>query len=76
MNLFRSEEHARAWHGFKPEAEGGLFTLAQILEAFSGPMFRARGGPDYITRYPQLRPGFLATLKQISGDDPFWRLPG
>jgi hypothetical protein len=76
MNLFRSEEHARNWHGFKPEAEGGLLTLAQIMEAFSAPMFRARGGADYITRYPGLRPGFVAGLKQITGDDPFWRVTG
>jgi len=74
MNLFRSEEHARHWHGFKPEAEGGLLSLPKIVEAFSVEMFRARGRPDYITRYAELRPAFLAVLKEVSGDDPFWRL--
>jgi hypothetical protein len=76
MNLFRSEEHARRWTGFRPEAEGGLLTLAQMMEAFSAPMFRERGAGDYISRYAQLRPGFLAGLKQITGDHPFWRLKG
>jgi hypothetical protein len=75
MNLFRSEEHARNWSGFKEEAEGGLLSLPQILEAFSAEQFRARGRPDYISRYRELRPGFLAALKQITGDHPFWRLP-
>jgi hypothetical protein len=76
MNLFRSEEHARRWEGFRPEAEGGLLTLAQMMEAFSAPMFRARGGADYISRYPELRPGFVAGLTQITRDHPFWRLKG
>ena len=76
MNLFRSEEHARNWHGFRPEAEGGLLTLAQMMEAFSAPMFRERGGAHYITRYPELRPGFVAGLKEITKDSPFWRVTG
>ena len=76
MNLFRSEEHARNWHGFKPEAEGGLLTLAQMMEVFSAPMFRERSAPNYISRYGELRPGFVAGLTQITRDHPFWRVKG
>ena len=76
MNLFRSEEHVRRWSGFRAEAEGGLLRLAQMMEAFSAPMFRERGVADYISRYAQLRPGFMAGLKQITGDHPFWRPKG
>ncbi len=49
MNLFRSEEHARAWRRFNPEYEQGLRPLAFWLERFSGEMFRERGRLDYIT---------------------------
>ncbi len=49
MNLFRSEEHARRWARFNPDYEEGLRPLAAWIERFSGPMFRERGRPDYIS---------------------------
>ena len=75
MNLFRSEEHARNWSGYTPEAEEGLLSGGQIMEIFSAEQFRARGAPDYISRYPGLRPKFLRTLEQVTGGRPFWQLP-
>ena len=75
MNLFRSEEHARSWSGFKPEAEGGLLDLAQIMEVFSAPNFRERLNGRYISTMPELRKVMLETLKQVTDDHPFWRVP-
>ena len=62
MNLFRSEEHARAWSGFNPEYTVGLRPLATWTERFSSPMFRERGRPDYISWFTGWRtsPEFAA----------------
>jgi len=50
MNLFRSEEHARAWSGFEPEmAEKMLRPMSWWADVFSSPVFRERGRPDYIS---------------------------
>lgn len=49
MNLFRSEEHARAWAGFDPAFEEMLQPLAVWAERFSAPLFRNRTRPDYIS---------------------------
>lgn len=49
MNLFRSEEHARAWREFNPDTARLLRPLAAWAERFSGPMFRERGRPDYVS---------------------------
>ncbi len=49
MNLFRSEEHARRWRGFKPEMEKTLRPLSFWADLFSEQLFRQRGRPDYMT---------------------------
>ena len=49
MNLFRSEEHARSWDRFNPEFEKYLKPLSFWLELFSGPLFRARARPNFIS---------------------------
>jgi hypothetical protein len=49
MNLFRSEEHARAWAAFDPAFAHTLRPLAVWAERFSGAMFRERGRPDYVS---------------------------
>jgi hypothetical protein len=49
MNLFRSEEHARRWSQFNPDFEKTLKPLFFWERLFSGPIFRSRGRPDYIS---------------------------
>lgn len=49
MNLFRSEEHARAWKGFDPAMEKTLRPASFWAELFSEQLFRERGRPDYMT---------------------------
>lgn len=55
MNLFRSEEHARAWARFNPAYAEGLQPLAVWIERFSAPLFRERGRRDYITWWVAFR---------------------
>ena len=49
MNLFRSEEHARRWHGFEPAMASSLMPVAEWADIFSNPFFRERGRDDYIS---------------------------
>ena len=49
MNLFRSEEHARDWHGFVPGSEENLLPIADWIERFSGEFHNSRMRPDYMT---------------------------
>jgi hypothetical protein len=73
MNLFRSEEHARRWSGWSDDTRGGLLPLEGMMTIFSAPFFQQRFNGHYITSIPELRPSFMAVLKQVTGDDPFWR---
>jgi hypothetical protein len=73
MNLFRSEEHARRWGGFTPESAAGLKPLKDILAIFSGRLFRERPNGRYITDLKELALSQANLVKQLTGDDPFWR---
>jgi hypothetical protein len=74
MNLFRAEGHARKWRGFTREAEGGLLPLDKMLSAFSIDLFRQRPNGHYVSNLANYRAQFLELLRQISGNDPFWRV--
>ncbi len=73
MNLFRSEEHARRWFGYKPEAAAGLLTIQQLMELFSSPVFRQRLSGSYISNLATHYVATAAEFKRITGDHPFWR---
>ena len=49
MNLFRSEEHAKAWSGFKADSEGGILELDVFVRLFSGKLFTRRLDRDYVS---------------------------
>lgn len=49
MNLFRSEEHAKAWSGFKTDSEGGILKLDVFVELFAGNLFTRRLDRDYVS---------------------------
>ncbi len=72
MNLFRSEEHARRWSGFRAEAAAGLLLLADAMDIMSVPSFRERLNGRYVSSAPTYRPAFVERLKAVSRGDPFW----
>ena len=73
MNLFRSEEHAKRWSGYKTEAAAGLRPLQDILAIFSGRLFRERPNGRYISSLKELALAQGELVKQLTHDDPFWR---
>jgi len=75
MNLFRSEEHIRNWARFDPAAEGGIVALADLVQIFSGKLFRRRLDTDYVSRYPEHVGEFMGIVAEFSKTHPFWKLP-
>jgi hypothetical protein len=72
MNLFRSEEHARRWSGYRAEAAAGLLPLAQLHAIFSADFFRQRLSGRYLSDFKTLRADLVATVARVTGNDPFW----
>jgi hypothetical protein len=75
MNLFRSEEHARRWSGFRADKAGGLLPVADAMAVMSTPRHRDRLSGRYVSSAPASAPGFFARLKDITHDNPFWAPP-
>ncbi len=74
MNLFRSEEHARAWPRFDPSSAEGIKPIAEFATVlFSLPRYRERLAPDYLLRLDELSGAFPAALARLGGDTPFWQ---
>ena len=73
MNLFRSEEHAQHWTGYKPEAAAGLLPLERLMEMFSAPVFRQRLSGSYISDLPAHYAATAEVFKRVTRNDPFWR---
>ena len=72
MNLFRSEEHARNWNGFKAGTEEGINNVSDIAGLFSGNLFIRRLDPDYASNMM----GYLMELIEVlKGMGSFWQPP-
>ena len=72
MNLFRSEEHARNWSGFGNTS--GLLSLEDYMTIFSSGIFRGRTSDAYISNLEDYRQDTAAVFKQVTHDDPFFRM--
>ena len=73
MNLFRSEEHARNWSGFKADTEEVINPLSDVAGLFSSNFFTRRLDPDYVSRMPKYLNELIGALK---GMGSFWQPPG
>ena len=68
MNLFRSEEHVRRFHGDRlPGATIGVAKLSELAQAWWGD----RLAPDW---RPHTREQNQAILDRLGLTGPFWRL--
>ncbi len=73
MNLFRSEEHARNWEGFRKEADGGLLPLEAILAMHEGPRHREILNGHYISDFKKFTADYNKRVNIVTKDHPFWR---
>jgi hypothetical protein len=73
MNLFRSEEHVSNWSGFRPETDGGIVSLADMVRLFSGTYFTKRLEPDYVSHMREYGREMVTAFNEMGS---FWQLPG
>jgi hypothetical protein len=73
MNLFRSEEHARNWHGFRKAATAGLLPLETLLKMHEGPRHREMLNGHYISNFQDFTRDYLNRVNVVMNDHPFWR---
>jgi len=72
MNLFRSEEHVKNWTFYDPVSAESIMPLSKWALAFSGPLFRKRLEPDYLSRTKEYASEMFSSLKKMGKAGPFW----
>jgi hypothetical protein len=74
MNLFRSEEHVKAWSLYDSASEEAIMPVEDWAKVFAGPMFRNRLDPDYLGRVSEYGADFGKTLfGELGRTGPFFR---
>jgi hypothetical protein len=72
MNLFRSEEHVKNWPLYDSVSAESIMPLSNWAIAFSGPLFRNRLEPDYLSRVTEYAPEMLTSLRELGKTGSFW----
>jgi hypothetical protein len=72
MHLFRSEEHAYRWQGFRAEHAAGLLSLAQLRDIMATPLMTERLSGRYVSSAAGYRRAFLDRLRDVTGNHSFW----
>ena len=72
MNLFRSEEHVRNWASYDPISAESIIPVEGYALAFSGPLFKNRLAPDYLSQLHNYAGKFIKTLQEMGKEGPFW----
>ena len=72
MNLFRSEEHVKNWPFYDQISAESIMPLSDWALAFSGPLFRNRMQPDYLSRVKEYGHEMLLSLQRLGKAGPFW----
>lgn len=55
MNLFRSEEHAKAWSRYSPDSTERTMPIAKYIKHFATDYQRLRLDPDYFVNRVELQ---------------------
>ena len=72
MNLFRSEEHVKNRPAYDPISAESIMPLSDWAVVFSGPAFRNRKQPDYLSRLKEYAPELFVALKKLGKEGAFW----
>jgi len=72
MNLFRSEEHARRWSGFKAEKAAGLLSFTDMVAIMGTPRHRERLNGHYVSSVATYAQPFFDRLREVTRNSPFW----
>ena len=72
MNLFRSEEHVRAWSFFDASSADGIMPVRSWAQFFGQGRMRARLDPDFVLKGAGLRPTRDEILAEMGKSGPYW----
>jgi hypothetical protein len=72
MNLFRSEEHVKNWSLYDSVSAESIMPLFKWATALSGPLFKKRLDPDYLSRVGDYASELFLSLKKLGKAGPFW----
>ncbi len=72
MNLFRSEEHVKNWLLYDSVSAESVMPLSNWALVFSGPLFRNRLKPDYLSHVKEYASEMLLSLKKLGKTGSFW----
>jgi hypothetical protein len=75
MNLFQAEEHVKNWSLYDPISTESIMPLSKWAQAFSGPLFRNRLEPDYLSRVKEYASEMFLALRKLGKVGPFWTPP-
>jgi hypothetical protein len=72
MNLFRSEEHVSNWSLYDSVSAESIMPLSNWAQVFSGPLFRNRLKPDYLSWVKDYVSELFLSLQKFGKTGPFW----
>lgn len=72
MNLFRSEEHVKNCSLYDSVSAESIMPLSNWAQVFSGPLFRNRLEPDYLSRVQEYASEMFLSLRNLGKAGPFW----
>jgi hypothetical protein len=72
MNLFRTEEHVKNWALYNPVSAESIMPFSNWATAFSGPLFKNRLKPDYLSHLKEYSAEMAKSLGKFGKTGPFW----
>ena len=74
MNFFRSEVNIASHVGSERKKAGGIISVDDLMQLFSGPYFKNRRQLDYYSKMGSYLPDMIATLDTLQHAGPYWRM--
>ncbi len=72
MNLFRSEAHVKNWAHYDPVSAQSIMPVANWAMVFSGPLFKNRLEPGYLSRIKEYASELFSALQKFGKTGAFW----
>jgi hypothetical protein len=72
MNLFRSEEHVKAWSAYNPQSQEAIMSVVDWAYVVGSKLFSRRLDPDYLANMDSYWADFFGRLAELGRQGSFW----
>ena len=72
MLFFRSEEHLKNWAQYKPELDGGIVGLNDVMKMFSAKLFTERLSDSYVSHISEYLKELETLIPTLESFGSFW----